>query len=108
MPTTFETDSKGRKYIYKSPGARLPYTVDLNDATDPWLTLGATIVSAVFSCPDASITLGAQSHTTTEGTIILSGGTEDSDYVITMTWTDSNDNIDSRFFIVKVRQRSAG
>jgi hypothetical protein len=108
MTTTFETDSKGRKYIYKSPGAALAYTINLNDPLDPWLGVGETITTCIFTCPDTGITIPQQTNDTTTGTVKLSGGEEGTDYVITMTWTTSGNNTDSRFFIVKVRQRSAG
>lgn len=107
MSTTFETDSKGRKYIYKAPNAELSYTINLNDPLDPWLAVGETILTCEFTCPDASLTIMQQTNDTTTGTVKLGACTEGTDYVVTMTWTTAT-NKDSRFFIVKCRQRSAG
>lgn len=108
MPTTFQKDSKNRQYIYKSPDAVLAYTINLNDVNDPWLSVGETISSCTFTTSDPGLVIDQQTHSSTTGTVKLSAGVVDSDYVVTMTWTTSAGDTDSRFFIVKVRQRSAG
>ena len=107
MSTGFVLDAVKGLWIYKSPAAVLSYVLDLNKVGDAWLGAGETITTATFTV-DTGITISSQSNTTTTGTVKLSGGTVGNDYKVTMTWVTSAGNTDSRFFTVKVRERSAG
>ena len=108
MPTGFVSDAKKGLWIYKTPDGELAYTLDLADVADPWLGLGETVTVCNFTVDDPGLTILAQTNSTTTGTVKLGGGVDGSDYRVTMEWTTSVPNIDSRYFTVKVRQRSAG
>jgi hypothetical protein len=107
VATTFTLDTKKGLWIEKSPEAKLPYTLNLNDVADPWLGAGETITTAVFTV-ETGLTILQQSHTTTTATVKLEGGTVGTDYKVLLTWTTDAGVTDSRFFTVKVRERSAG
>lgn len=107
MSTGFVLDAKKGLWIYKAPEATLAYTLDLNDAVDPWLAAGETITTATFTCEDG-ITIDQQTNNTTTATVKLSGGSVGIDYRITLTWTTSAGSTDSRYFTARVRARTAG
>jgi hypothetical protein len=90
------------KRFTKDPDAILDYRINWS----LWLANsgGDTIVSAV-SLPDSGITVVSTTNTTTTGTMRVSGGTVDTDYLVTMRVTLASGQKDDRSLLFAVRQR---
>ena len=94
--------AKYLKRFPKDPDAILDYRINWS----LWLANsgGDTIVSAV-SLPDPGITVVSTTRTTTSGTMRVSGGTDGTDYLITMRVTFASGQQDDRSLLFAVRSR---
>jgi hypothetical protein len=87
----------------KDPQAKLPYTLDWAQ----WLAKlsgTATITSSTWSVP-AGITKDSDTNTSLTTTVRLSGGTVDTDYVVTNHVVLSDGSEDERSILIQVRER---
>jgi hypothetical protein len=106
MTDTFTIDAtNGKATILKDPNAVLDYTRDWA----AWLaaSAGDTLASVVWTITgqDSSLTVSAQTNTTTAATVKLSGGTAGYTYGVACKITTAGARIDERTFYVKVKER---
>ena len=89
----------------KDPNEVLDYALDW-DATNPgpYLESGETVSTATWTVP-SGITKDSQAETTTVTTITLSGGTVNTDYVLTVLMVTTSGREVERSFRVLVRDR---
>jgi hypothetical protein len=85
--------------MLKSPGASLDYGVRWL----PWLESGDTIVSSSWTIP-IGLSKESESFTDSDTVIWLSGGVDDTDYVVTNNIVTSDGRKDERTIILKVRK----
>ena len=86
----------------KDPGATLNYGFDW--LAEGWLIGGDTLASATWTVP-AGLTKVSETHTSTVATVVLSGGTVNTNYTVTCAITTANGLIDERSLLFQVRQR---
>lgn len=89
------------KVFTKDPDAKLNYGFDW--ATEGWLG-SDTIASATWTVP-TGLTKVSETNTTTTATVVLSGGTVDTDYTVTCRITTAAGLIDDRSLLIQVRDR---
>ncbi len=92
--------------VFKSPGDSLVYT--MNAGFQPEILNGDTIVSASISAAaispgTGSLTIGTDTIASPLVNVPISGGTADSDYVVTFTMTLSTGKVRVLYGIMKVR-----
>jgi hypothetical protein len=87
------------KHFQKDPDGLLDFTVDWSE----WL--GTDTISTSTWVVASGITRNADSRTTTAATIWLSGGTVDTDYVVTNRITTAAGRTEDRTLVIEVRQR---
>lgn len=85
----------------KDPSAVLDYRVDW--AT--WLTASETITTSTWPVVPAGITKDSDTNTTTTATIWLSGGTLNTEYVITNRIVTNQGRTDERSITITIRDR---
>lgn len=81
----------------KSPGDVLDYTMDWT----PWLQ-GVAMASSAWTVSSPGVTVVSETNTDFTATVILSGGTADTDYTVKNTITVGPFTV-SRDFILEVR-----
>jgi hypothetical protein len=86
----------------KDPSATLDYGLDWG--AKGWLLAGDTITASTFTV-DAGLTKGTTTNDTTTTTVWLSGGTDQTDYLVVNHITTAAGRQDERTFKVKVRNR---
>lgn len=90
----------------KDPIAVLDYTLDYNDAADPYLEGGETISTSTWSvAPTGELIIDADSNTTTTATVTVSAGTAGNVYRLTNTLTTSAGRTEERSIILRVQER---
>lgn len=85
----------------KDPAAVLDYSLDWSAV----LGFSDTIVASGWGTDPVSIAINVGSFTITTTTVILAGGTVDTDYTVTNHIATAKGKSDERSFIVRVRQR---
>jgi hypothetical protein len=106
--TGYKQDNTG-SWISKDPSAQLVYTMDWSQ----WLPQGDAIVTATYSLqvrandptPLIKVSEGTQDGVRTY--VEVSGGGVNKTYTITCAITTTNSLTDTRFFRIKVENRSA-
>ena len=108
MPDTsgFQADHKGRAYIEKDPNAELSYAVDWSD----WMPISTSLDISSFTVStiagDADpLTVGGSSILNDQAIVNLTGGTAGNTYTVTNNITSDNLDVDSRRFLVVVKER---
>lgn len=90
--------------VKKSPESVIDFTFDYNgDYPGPYLESGEEIVDSTWTA-EPGITIASSSYDATTTTVWLSGGTKDTDYVVTNTIETSLGRTDSRRMTVQVRE----
>lgn len=84
--------------LLKDPGALLPYELDWT----PWLA-GAEIETSEWTAPEGMI--AAHTHTETDSTVWLEGGTPHTTIRVTNKISTSDNRVDSRSILVRITER---
>jgi hypothetical protein len=87
--------------IPKDPSAELDYTVDW----EPWMPPNDRIVNVSWTISPSGLTNSANSFSTSDATIWLTGGTDGTTYDVTCEITTDEGRIDDRTFRVEVVNR---
>jgi hypothetical protein len=87
------------KKFTKDPNAILDYTIDWS----AWLD-GSDTISAATSTPTAGIVVDSTSHTATQTTVWLSGGTAGTSYDVTVHITTAGGRQDDRTITIVCKQ----
>lgn len=87
-------------YKAKDPDATLDYILDWS----LWLNAGDTISSSTWEVP-AGITKVSESYTAKTATVILSGGTEPNNYIVTNRITTAAGLIDDRSINITIKSK---
>lgn len=106
--TGYQQDNTG-SYISKDPTAQLTYTMDWQD----WLPTGDVIATATYTlqvrandpAPLVKVTSGIQGTNRTY--VEVSGGGINKTYTVSCYVTTQNNLKDTRFFRIKMENRSA-
>lgn len=108
MPDTsgFRADHKGRAYIEKDPNAELSYTVDWTE----WMPISTSLDVSTFSVSTIAgdpspLVVGSSTTINDKAVVNLTGGTAGNTYTVTNTITSDNLDVDSRRFLVVVKER---
>ena len=88
------------KVWVKDPSSVLDWHFDWLD----WLETGETIIASTMTA-DSGLTIAADSHTDTNTTSWLAGGTSGSQYTVTNRITTNQGRIDDRSITIRVMQR---
>lgn len=104
--TGFLKDNEG-VYIVKDSEATLTYSIDYSN----WVTNSDTINSSVYAVQSITgdadpLTIVAQSNTTTQTTVKISGGTSGNIYKVFNTIITSGGLTERRYFRIRVETRS--
>ena len=99
-----ENQTRPARMPPKSPGATLTYTVDLRELE--WLEVGANIASANAVAVTAGITINSVVHDSDKIKISISGGTDNTNYEVLVSWTtdESTAQSDERTMLIPVKQ----
>lgn len=90
----------------KDPSAILDYTLDYNDAGDPYLVSGETIATSTWTVePGSELVIDADSNTTTTTTVTVSAGTAGNVYRLTNRIATSAGRTEERSIIIRVQER---
>lgn len=106
--TGYERDVQG-SWIAKDPAAELTYSMDWSQ----WLESGDTISDVAYSLqvrandPEPLVKVADGVQTGVFTFVTLNGGQVGKTYTVTATITTANGLIDSRFFRIRVENRSA-
>lgn len=101
MTDAIKTDGQGN-YFTRDPRSRLPISADWS----AWLAHeGTSIQSSTWTTDAGGLTLETPATTATVASVIVSGGTTGTTYVVRNTITCANGVIDSRSLRVVCRDR---
>jgi hypothetical protein len=106
--TGYKQDNTG-SWISKDPTAQLVYTIDWSQ----WLPLGDAILTVAYNLqvrandPTPLIKVSSGLQGTDHTYVEISGGGVNKNYTISCTITTQNNLTDTRYFRIKVENRSA-